>query len=1274
MTEPREPPQSLPPDSLASFNPDKTMFYLPSAEMLASAGLPPAGAAPKKSAQTGDLELRHVIGRGGFGEVWEAVQVSLGRVVAAKRLRDDLLRRGDLESQRAMALQGAFRAEALTSASLEHPNIVPVYDLGIDGDGRTILAMKYVRGKPWSLALQEDFNAMPVPEFLARHLPILISVSQAVAYAHSRGIVHRDLKPSQVMVGEFGEVLLMDWGLAVAFDPEALAARLQNQQGEMVPNCGTATSPAGTPAFMAPEQTEPSAANIGPWTDIYLLGGTLYYILTGDTPHSSENSVAAFYEASEGAVTRAEIKCPGREIPGDLSELCMYAMASKRSERPASAGDFITALQDHLSGATSRREALSLAAQVRTRVDGAQGRYAELAEADNLLSRALTLWPGMPGGNALREEVLGRYVQSALEHGDLMLARVQAERFSAGAERDAMLAEISRRNEQEQSREIQRRRLILVAAVVPFLFLIFGVVYYSKQTETQLERARAEAAQALAKNSELARAEQAERAVLFQRINDLRRREIALGSELGRVLPLPTSMTQIDVPSLGEGASTSQIESLLAQRSKLRAERDAIASLAPGALEAESPELLLADANMRLRTARGTAEYLESYALYERASKIAPDRPEPFMGMGVAAYHAGSGTSTTMNLQRAAELASTLFGPESVKYSDALDMQARAIRTGDYVRDETADIAKRAVSLLEPHWIELSINLSKRQRMIGNLQTASEMTSPALKLAIEREPRDERLIADARIAYGSVMLELGDYTEARTQFEEVLAYMKESGVNAPISQISILCSLGDTYRMSGEIRESLPFYEQAQEIAENTEGIPPHMRALVLNALSGVASIEGRLDDAIELSLETLRLVEQSLDRDNPVRARALANVGTLYSRTRNFEMSEKYLLEALEITGTNIDPRNPTRATLLNNIGALRYNQDRLAEAEPMFREGLAALEAILGPEHPTVATAVCNLSHLNRQLGQLDDAIALAQRSLETRERLLPADHPDTAQSLSALGLAYVAAGDEARSIPIFAKAALIQESRLGGDHQQTQITLTNLGDALFIVGQEELGVLMQYRALQATMNATDPRMTGDRRPYGNYATLLTLKKSIRPRDRDDMMRINRLSEGWMRAGARSTTAEAVLVHYDRVTSSALVLDPPNEDLARSAQLAAAAFAELADVETTSPLRLRSERRAKELNLVDEAAKVRGEALRAAAEFPADLQRVNPIAPELWRALDAIVAPIDWEKLFPAMESWEANAIGKDLGASEERIRSILGTLAAGEYPSVE
>src|SRR5690606_21487394 len=101
-----------------------------------------------------------------------------------------------------------FQQEAVITANLEHPNIVPVYDLGVDSDGRPLLAMKLVRGTPWDLLIDADFKELVTDEYLAKHLPILLSMCQAVAFAHSRRIIHRDLKPSQVMVGEFGEVLL----------------------------------------------------------------------------------------------------------------------------------------------------------------------------------------------------------------------------------------------------------------------------------------------------------------------------------------------------------------------------------------------------------------------------------------------------------------------------------------------------------------------------------------------------------------------------------------------------------------------------------------------------------------------------------------------------------------------------------------------------------------------------------------------------------------------------------------------------------------------------------------------------------------------------------------------------------------------------------------------------------------------------------------------------------------------------------------------------------
>ena len=198
--------------------------------------------------------LRRCIGVGGFGEVWEAEQASLERLVAVKKIQDlHYIELQDDEQQR-IRLEHQFRQEALITAQLDHPNIVPVYDLGLDENGRPALAMKLVRGKPWNHILFADFYDLEEEDYYAKHLPIFLDMLQAAAFAHSRGIVHRDLKPSQMLVGNYGEVLLMDWGLALfvgrVSDDKDLTPPPMN-----IPTVKTAHNPAGTPSLMAPEQT-----------------------------------------------------------------------------------------------------------------------------------------------------------------------------------------------------------------------------------------------------------------------------------------------------------------------------------------------------------------------------------------------------------------------------------------------------------------------------------------------------------------------------------------------------------------------------------------------------------------------------------------------------------------------------------------------------------------------------------------------------------------------------------------------------------------------------------------------------------------------------------------------------------------------------------------------------------------------------------------------------------------------------------------------------------
>jgi serine/threonine protein kinase len=455
---------------------------LETAEVAASQG--PSQGQPVRAREQvpGPLEnflLSEPLAQGGLGDVWVAVQRSLDRVVAVKRLRVDRLEEASFEQRK--LLEEMFRQEALTTARLEHPNIVPVYALGSDSEGQALLGMKMVRGQPWDELVREH-SELPLDEYLSRHLPILIDVAQAVAYAHSQGILHRDIKPQQVMVGEFGEVLLMDWGLAIPFGAPKDCVEETPSNG---PGSGVTTvpGPAGTPSFMAPEQARGNAVNLGPWTDLYLLGGTLYFLLTGSPPHQARNGLAAMAKAARGELQPPQECRPERKLPAELCELTLGVMATRPEERyPRSVPKFIEALQAYLSGANRRRQSLQLTEEVEEQLASSRsGVYSEFSHSLSRLQEAETLWPENPKVPELRDTVLCDYAEAALLQGDLALARVQAVRLPEGRYRGGLLRRIERTRERQRTSERQRRRALNAMAFFALLLLAGGIQYLIEQ-------------------------------------------------------------------------------------------------------------------------------------------------------------------------------------------------------------------------------------------------------------------------------------------------------------------------------------------------------------------------------------------------------------------------------------------------------------------------------------------------------------------------------------------------------------------------------------------------------------------------------------------------------------------------------------------------------------------------------------------------------------------------------------------------------------------------
>ena len=276
--------------------------------------------------------------QGALGQVYLAQDEELHRQVALKEIQEAYAGHHDCRAR--------FLLEAEITGSLEHPGIVPVYGLGVYADGRPYYAMRFIRGESFHEAIARfhaadaDPHRDPGDRALALRglLGRFVDVCNAIAYAHSRGILHRDLKPSNIMLGPYGETLVVDWGMAKAFDSPASHGTeppiRPTASGAQATMLGQAI---GTPSFMSPEAATGKVDQIGPASDIYSLGATLFALLTGVPPYDGDrvSTILARVERNDFLPPRS-VK---RSVPAALEAVVLRAMAAGRGDRYPTAAD-----------------------------------------------------------------------------------------------------------------------------------------------------------------------------------------------------------------------------------------------------------------------------------------------------------------------------------------------------------------------------------------------------------------------------------------------------------------------------------------------------------------------------------------------------------------------------------------------------------------------------------------------------------------------------------------------------------------------------------------------------------------------------------------------------------------------------------------------------------------------------------------------------------------------------------------------------------------------
>ena len=276
------------------------------------------------------------LGRGGMGIVYEADDQQFGRRVALKSV-----------TRKSASLERRFVTESIVTANLEHPGVAPVYERGFDSEGMPFYTMRLVRGR----TLSEEVASRRTIATRLELLPEVIRVAQTLAFAHEHGVVHRDVKPDNVIVGDHGDTVLLDWGIArvrgmplITDDETGSSQQDETRMGAVI----------GTPAYMAPEQARGEIDKIDERTDVFALGALLYHVLTGEPPFRTEPGTDPLTKARDADAPPLRSAAP--KAPGALRDIVERAMHADAGERFQSAGEVAAALEGFINDKVAGRE------------------------------------------------------------------------------------------------------------------------------------------------------------------------------------------------------------------------------------------------------------------------------------------------------------------------------------------------------------------------------------------------------------------------------------------------------------------------------------------------------------------------------------------------------------------------------------------------------------------------------------------------------------------------------------------------------------------------------------------------------------------------------------------------------------------------------------------------------------------------------------------------------------------------------------------------------
>ncbi|MFO0881703.1 MAG: tetratricopeptide repeat protein [Gemmataceae bacterium] len=896
-------------------------------------------------------EIVRVIGQGGMGTVYAARDIALDRSVALKFLQERLAG-SELAGRR-------FLYEARVTARLQHPGIPPVHQVGKLPDGRPFLAMKLIHGQTLDRLIKEQGPGA------ARWLGVFEAICQAVGYAHSQGVIHRDLKPGNVMVGAFGEVQVMDWGLAKllgqrgqveAGDAEAMPAEavpLENQT-----QAGTIL---GTPTYMPPEQAIGAIDRLDCRSDVFGLGAILCTLLTGKPPYQGTSAEAVRQLAAQGKLEEAFARLDTCGAEPELLALAKRCLAFEPEERPADAGALATAVGELRRAAEARARAAELdraQAEVRAAEQRKRRRVVLLASC----GLVLVLSGGIVG--TLRE-----YWRAETARQNEQTQREQAEEARDQAKQRYLLAleafhdmvfDIQNQLENRPGTLALRKRLLGKARAGLDRLLVEAVRQGNPDRTLIYAHVRMGDVELLLGNTEPAHQQ-------FQTSHDLAAKLLEtdpddrdLQRDLGLIFERLGSVTL----QLG------QTQKALDHFQKARAITQRLVSTDPTDVEAQrdlSTNLTkLAEAMLQKSETQEALNFLrQGLEIRQRRVLEDPKNPQAQRDLSVSFSRLGD---VTLRLGKVRE------ARDFYQKAHAIDQHLAAVdpRDGQIQRDLGISFNRLG---------DVTQRLGQTQEALGYYRKGHEID----QRRVAEDPRNAQAQRDLSISYermGNITLEMGQPQEALRLYQSSLEIRQRRAVEDPrdgrtLRDLSVSFNLlGDVTQRLGQPQKALGYFQKAYEINQKRVADDPS-NVVAQNDLSASLSELGNITLELGQAREALGFyqkaheIDQRLAAANPQDAEAqrdlsigMEKLGNVHMRLDQPQQALSYYQKAHEIRQRQVvddsRDRQTRRAVCISftRLGNVHLQLGQPEKALGFFQSGLKIAERLAAedPRHEPV------------------------------------------------------------------------------------------------------------------------------------------------------------------------------------------------------------------------------------------------------------------------------------------------------------------------------